>query len=217
MRLVAQIGAAIGRQFPYVLLRAVCDLPEDELRASLARLVASELVFQRGSLSEAVHTFKHALVQDPAHGSLLRSTRQQLHAQIAEALEAHSPELMAAAAHGLRGRALGRPDLARIARVERVRNLPMLLIVTMTDIRGSVTAACTLPSRAELLSPLPDTTRTNSVCPDEPLRFFVGVERSTIAWLCALRLIPPNAANDLAAILTALKRIGLAPSISCRR
>jgi len=48
VRLVAQIGAAIGRQFPYVLLRAVSDLPEDELRAALARLVAAELVFQRG-------------------------------------------------------------------------------------------------------------------------------------------------------------------------
>ena len=94
VRLVAQIGAAIGRQFPYVLLRAVSDLPEDELRAALARLVASELVFQRGALPDAVYTFKHALVQDAAHGSLLRSTRQQLHAQIAAALETHSPELI---------------------------------------------------------------------------------------------------------------------------
>jgi len=94
VRLVAQIGAAIGRQFPYVLLRAVSDLPEDELRAALARLAASELVFQRGIPPDAVYTFKHALVQDAAHGSLLRSTRQQLHAQIAEALEIHTPELM---------------------------------------------------------------------------------------------------------------------------
>ena len=94
VRLVAQIGAAIGRRFPYVLLRAVSDLPEDELRAALARLVASELVFQRGTPPDAVYSFKHALVQDAAHGSLLRSTRQQLHAQIAAALETHSPELM---------------------------------------------------------------------------------------------------------------------------
>src|SRR5207248_11472385 len=94
VRLVAQIGAAIGRQFPYALLRAVSRLPEDELRNSLARLVASELVFQRGTPPDAVYAFKHALVQDAAHGSLLRSTRQQLHAQIAEALEVHSPEMM---------------------------------------------------------------------------------------------------------------------------
>ena len=94
VRLVAQIGAAIGRQFPYALLRAVSDLPEDELHAARARLVASELVSQCGRPPEAVYTFKHALVQDAAHGSLLRGTRQQLHAQIAGALEAHSPELM---------------------------------------------------------------------------------------------------------------------------
>jgi class 3 adenylate cyclase/predicted ATPase len=93
MRLVAQIGAAIGRQFPYALLRAVSRLPEDELQAALARLVASELVFQRGTPPNAVYAFKHALVQDAAHDSLLRNTRQQLHAQIAEALEIHSPEL----------------------------------------------------------------------------------------------------------------------------
>jgi class 3 adenylate cyclase/predicted ATPase len=94
VRLVAQIGATIGREFSYELLRAVSRLPEDELRASLARLVASELVFQRGLPPDAVYRFKHALVQDAAHGSLLRGVRQQLHARIAEALEAHSPELM---------------------------------------------------------------------------------------------------------------------------
>ncbi len=94
VRRVAQIGAAIGREFSYAVLRTVFRLPEDELQAALARLVASELVFQRGIPPDAVYTFKHALVQDAAHGSLLRSTRQQLHAQIAEALETHSPELM---------------------------------------------------------------------------------------------------------------------------
>ena len=94
VRLVAQTGAAIGREFSYALLRAVSRLPEDELQAALARLVASELVFQRGTPPEAVYSFKHALVQDAAHGSLLRGIRQQLHAQIAEALEAHSPEMM---------------------------------------------------------------------------------------------------------------------------
>jgi predicted ATPase len=56
-------------------------------------LVGSELVFQRGTPPDAVYSFKHALVQDAAHGSLLRSSRQQLHAQIAEALETHFPEL----------------------------------------------------------------------------------------------------------------------------
>ena len=94
VRLVAQIGAAIGREFSYALLRAVSRLSDSELEAALARLVASELVFQRGTPPDAVYAFKHALVQDAAHGSLLRSSRQQLHAQIADALETHSPELM---------------------------------------------------------------------------------------------------------------------------
>jgi len=94
VRNVAQIGAAIGREFPYALLRAVSRLSEDELQTALARLVASELVFQRGRPPDAVYMFKHALVQDTAHGSLLRNARQQLHARIAEALAAHSPEMM---------------------------------------------------------------------------------------------------------------------------
>jgi predicted ATPase len=94
MRRVAQIGAAIGRDFPYALVRVVSQLPEDELKDSLARLVASELVFERGTPPDAVYSFKHVLVQDVAHGSLLRSTRRQLHAQIAEALEANSSEMM---------------------------------------------------------------------------------------------------------------------------
>jgi len=94
LRVVAQIGAAIGRDFTYELLSAVSRIPENELQVALARLVASELVFQRSMPPDAVYSFKHALVQDAAHGSLLRNTRQQLHAQIAEALETHSPELM---------------------------------------------------------------------------------------------------------------------------
>jgi predicted ATPase/class 3 adenylate cyclase len=96
VRLVAQTGAAIGREFSYPLLRAVCRLPEDELQAALARFVASELVFQRGAPPDALYTFKHALVQDAAHGSLLRGARQELHARIAEVLETQSPEMMEA-------------------------------------------------------------------------------------------------------------------------
>jgi predicted ATPase len=79
VRLVAQTGAVIGREFSYELLLAVSRLPEGELQAAPP---------------DAVYSFKHALVQDAAYGSLLRSTRQQLHVQIAAALEAHSPELM---------------------------------------------------------------------------------------------------------------------------
>lgn len=93
-RQVAQIGAAIGRTFSYPLLRIVCSLSEHELNASLEQLVASQLVFQRGTPPDAVYTFKHALVQDAAHASLLRNARRQLHARIAEAYELEFPELM---------------------------------------------------------------------------------------------------------------------------
>jgi predicted ATPase len=93
VRDVAQIGAAIGRQFPYTLLRAACQLPEDELQGSLARLVASELVSQRGTPPDAVYIFKHSLVREAALGTLLRAARQQLHAQIAGALETAWPEV----------------------------------------------------------------------------------------------------------------------------
>jgi class 3 adenylate cyclase/predicted ATPase len=94
VRHVAQIGATIGREFSYTLLHTVSRLPDDELQTALTRLVESELVFQRGRPPDAVYAFKHALVQDAARGTLLRSFRQQLHAQIADALETHSPETM---------------------------------------------------------------------------------------------------------------------------
>jgi predicted ATPase len=86
VRRVAQIGAAVGREFPYALLRILSRIPEDELRSALSRLVTSELVFQRGTPPEAVYTFKHALVQDAAYGTLLHGPRQLLHSRIADAL-----------------------------------------------------------------------------------------------------------------------------------
>jgi class 3 adenylate cyclase/predicted ATPase len=94
VRHVAQIGAAFGRWFRYTSLYLVAGLTEEELQASLARLVASELVFQSGSPPDAIYTFKHNLVQEAAYGSLLRKTRQQLHGRIAGALEARFPELI---------------------------------------------------------------------------------------------------------------------------
>jgi class 3 adenylate cyclase/tetratricopeptide (TPR) repeat protein len=87
VREVAQIGAAIGREFSYSLLSAVARQPDDRLKEALDRLVRAELVFGRGEVPEAVYTFKHALVQEAAYASLLRERRRQLHARIAQALE----------------------------------------------------------------------------------------------------------------------------------
>ena len=88
---VAQAGAVIGREFSHELLAAVSPLPEDKLRKSLDQLVVSELVFRRGSPPDANYTFKHALVQDAAYQSLLKSTRQRLHQKIARTLEEQFP------------------------------------------------------------------------------------------------------------------------------
>jgi class 3 adenylate cyclase len=89
---VAQIGAVIGREFAHQLLAAVADRSEAELQAALDQLVASALMFRRGAPPETTYSFKHALVRDAAYGTLLRPHRQQLHAQIATALEERFPE-----------------------------------------------------------------------------------------------------------------------------
>jgi class 3 adenylate cyclase/tetratricopeptide (TPR) repeat protein len=89
---VAQLGAVIGREFSYELLATLSPLRPPELQAALTQLIASELVFVRGTLPDATYTFKHALVQDTAYSTLLRGARQNLHQRIAEALEQRFPE-----------------------------------------------------------------------------------------------------------------------------
>ena len=84
---VAQIGAVIGREFSHALLAAVAPLPSEHLASALDELVAAELVFRRGHPPDATYVFKHALVQDAAYGTLLKSCRHQLHARVAEILE----------------------------------------------------------------------------------------------------------------------------------
>ena len=90
---VAQIGAVIGRQFSYELLHSVSELDEATLQRELSQLVEAELVYQRGSGSQASYLFKHALIQDTAYQSLLRQTRQQYHFRIAQLLETQTPEI----------------------------------------------------------------------------------------------------------------------------
>jgi class 3 adenylate cyclase/predicted ATPase len=89
---IAQLGAAIGRQFAYDLLQVVSQLDEVTLQRELSRLVEAEIVYQRGVPPQAYYFFKHALIQDTAYESLLKSTRQQYHRQIAHVLEAQFPE-----------------------------------------------------------------------------------------------------------------------------
>ena len=101
-KVIAQLGATIGRQFGYELFHAVTQFDELTLQRELGRLIEAELVYQRGLPPQATYTFKHALIQDAAYQSLLRSTRQGYHRRIADVLAAqfpetaeHQPELLA--------------------------------------------------------------------------------------------------------------------------
>ena len=90
---VAQIGAAIGREFSHALLAAVARKPDAELVSALDRLIAAGLMFRQGVPPHASYLFKHALVQDAAYGTLLREPRRALHARIAETLESQFAEI----------------------------------------------------------------------------------------------------------------------------
>jgi class 3 adenylate cyclase/predicted ATPase len=139
---VAQIGAAIGREFSHALLAAVVRRPEAELTSALERLTAAGLLFRQGVPPHATYLFKHALVRDAAYGTLLREPRRSLHACIAEALESqfadiaeNQPELLARhcteaglieKAAGLWSKA-GQRSLARSALVEATEQLTRAL------------------------------------------------------------------------------------------
>jgi predicted ATPase/class 3 adenylate cyclase len=93
---VAQLGAMIGREFSHELLAAAAGLPAERLEEALERLIAAELIIRRGAGPEVAYAFKHALVQDAAYASLLRSRRQEFHARLARSLEARFRELVEA-------------------------------------------------------------------------------------------------------------------------
>jgi predicted ATPase len=89
---VAQLGATLGREFSYEVIRAVAPVEETTLRQALAKLVDAEVLYQRGLPPQAQYLFKHALIRDAAYQSLLKSTRQQVHRKIAQVLEERFPE-----------------------------------------------------------------------------------------------------------------------------
>jgi class 3 adenylate cyclase len=88
---IAQYAAVIGRQFAYDVLATVSHLDAATLQRELGRLVEAEIVYQRGVPPQSTYVFKHALIQDAAYQSLLKSTRQQYHQRIAQVLEAQFP------------------------------------------------------------------------------------------------------------------------------
>jgi class 3 adenylate cyclase/predicted ATPase len=147
---LAQIAAAIGREFSHALLASVVSQPEAELRSALDRLIAAGLLFRRGVPPHVTYLFKHALVQDAAYGMLLREPRRALHARIAETIESEfaesaesRPELLARhwteaglieKAADLWGKA-GQRSLARSALVEAAEQLTRALdqLATLPD------------------------------------------------------------------------------------
>jgi hypothetical protein len=94
VREVAQIGAALGRQFSHELISAAAAKPQQQLDDALTQLVRAELIFQRGIPPDAEYTFKHTLVQDAAYSTLLRGHRQHLHGRISTVLEDQFPEIV---------------------------------------------------------------------------------------------------------------------------
>jgi class 3 adenylate cyclase/predicted ATPase len=93
---IAQLGATLGREFSYEVLHAVSPLDTEALQQGLRQLVEAELLYQRGLPPQASYLFKHALIQDTAYQSLLKSTRQQYHRQIGQVLEERFPEIIEA-------------------------------------------------------------------------------------------------------------------------
>ena len=93
-RELAQLGAVLGREFSYELLQAVALIDETTLQQGMSQLVDAELVYQRGLPPRSWYIFKHALIQDTAYQSLLKSTRQQYHQRIAQVLAERFPDIV---------------------------------------------------------------------------------------------------------------------------
>jgi tetratricopeptide (TPR) repeat protein len=181
---IGQIGAAIGREFSYPLVRALVGRDETALKHALAQLEQAGLVFRRGEPPEAVYNFKHALVRDAAYESLLKSRRQQLHGKIARTLEhmftdivASQPEIVAhhfteaglvdaATDYWLKA---GRLALSRSANAEAVKHLGKGIELTQAQ------AATAKRVRNELdfcLALGPAMTATEGYAAPETLRIF---------------------------------------------
>jgi class 3 adenylate cyclase/predicted ATPase len=166
---VAQIGAAIGREFSHALLAAAVSKPEADLTSALDRLVQSGLLFRQGVPPHASYLFKHALVQDTAYGTLLREPRRALHARIADVLNSqfaeiaeNQPELLARhcteaglieKAAGFWGKA-GQRSLARSALVEAVEQLTQAIDQIATLPATPTLRREQIKLQAALISPL---------------------------------------------------------------
>jgi len=148
---LAQIAAAIGREFSHALLASVVRQPETELNSALDRLIAAGLLFRQGMPPHATYVFKHALVQDAAYGTLLREPRRRLHARIAETIESELTES-----------AESRPELLTYHWRQGGDSIKAVHYLLMAAERGLYRSATTealshLAQARELISDLPKT------------------------------------------------------------
>src|SRR5262249_6135095 len=150
---VAQYAAVIGRQFSYGLLQAASQLDASTLQRELGRLVEAELVYQRGLPPQSTYVFKHALIQDTAYESLLKSTRQQYHQRIAQVLEAQFPETAETqpelVAHHLTEAGLTEQSVAYWYKAGRRANERSAYVEAIAHLRQGLALLQTLPETLE--------------------------------------------------------------------
>jgi class 3 adenylate cyclase/predicted ATPase/chloramphenicol 3-O-phosphotransferase len=150
---VAQIGAAIGREFSYELIAPVSELPPGELEAALEQLAAAGLISRRGAPPVATYSFKHALVQDAAYASLVRSRRHRLHATVARVLEERFPALAQAqpelVAHHYTSAGLYRQSISYWLKAGQLANDRSANSEAVSHLSRGLELLATLPSSCE--------------------------------------------------------------------
>ena len=150
---IAQIGAAIGREFSYELVAAAAPMAQGQLDAALSQLTDSGLAFRRGTPPEAIYTFKHALVQDAAYDALLKSRRQELHAKIARVIEERFPNIKTAEpevlAHHLTAAGLAQAAIPLWQRAGELALKRMALTEAISHLDKGLELVSTLPRSSQ--------------------------------------------------------------------
>jgi MalT-like TPR region len=150
---IAQIGAAIGREFSYELLAAVAPMSPGQLDDALAGLCELGLAFRRGTPPDAIYAFKHALVQDAAYDSLLKSGRQELHAKIARVIEQRFPNIKTTEpevlAHHLTEAGLAEPAIPLWQAAGELALKRMALTEAIAHLNHGLELVATLPRSSE--------------------------------------------------------------------
>ena len=150
---VAQLGSVLGREFSYEMLQAISSQDEETLQTGLTQLVDAELLYQRGRLPQVRYIFKHALIQDAAYASLLRSTCQQIHQQIAHTIEEQFHEMAVAqpelVAHHYTEAGLGEPAITWWQRAGELSNQQLAYYEAIAHLTRGLGLIETLPETSD--------------------------------------------------------------------